>query len=173
VLRTAARQKKAMNQGHWMRAFAFRLTAVARDSGTIHRARAHLTVVPTRSAAAPYFVAAPTTELVSWIARAAHHCEGDRQQGVKEATASSADYFVQIHSPNPRPTTESCSSNLEARAVGWGNGCRNSSPKESPAASTTGGDTNPLPAASKPSRNTMADVIVEKSRGRNAPRVRR
>jgi transposase len=81
VLHTAARQKKAMNQGHWMRAFAFRLTAVARDSGTIHRARANLTVVPTRSAAG-----------------AAHHCEGDRQQVVKEATASSADYFVQIHS---------------------------------------------------------------------------
>jgi len=33
--------------------------------GTIHRARANLTVVPTARATAPYFAVAPTTELMS------------------------------------------------------------------------------------------------------------
>ena len=39
---------------------------------TIYSARASFTVVPTASATAPYLAAAPTTELVSWIASAAH-----------------------------------------------------------------------------------------------------
>src|SRR5215469_7827594 len=65
-------QKRRMNQGHWMRALLFRETAVTIDKGTIHRARASLTVVPTANAAAPYFAVAPTTELVSWIASADH-----------------------------------------------------------------------------------------------------
>src|SRR5208283_6176513 len=60
-----------MNQGHWMRVLLPLTAAVPRDKGTIHRARASFTVVPTASAAAPYFAEAPTTELVSWIASAA------------------------------------------------------------------------------------------------------
>ena len=42
------------------------------DRGTIHKARASFTVVPTASATAPYFADAPTTELVSCMASAAH-----------------------------------------------------------------------------------------------------
>src|SRR5207245_3128677 len=60
-----------MNQGHWIFALARIAMAVASDKGTIHRARASFTVVPTARAVEPYFAAAPTTELVSWIARAA------------------------------------------------------------------------------------------------------
>ena len=68
---TAAKQKKRMNQGQWMRALLFLAIAVPTDSGTIPRARASLTVVPTASATAPNFAVAPTTELVSWMASAA------------------------------------------------------------------------------------------------------
>jgi len=59
------RQKNRMNQGHWMRALLFLAIAVTTDNGTIHRARASLTVVPTASATAPNLAVAPTTELVS------------------------------------------------------------------------------------------------------------
>src|SRR5690348_9298854 len=62
-----------MNHGHWIFVLACLNRAVAIDSVTIHRARASFTVVPTASAPAPYLAAAPTTELVSWIARAAHN----------------------------------------------------------------------------------------------------
>ena len=41
------------------------MAAVANARGTIQRARANFTVVAITSAGAPYFVAAPTTELVS------------------------------------------------------------------------------------------------------------
>src|ERR1051325_6239406 len=41
-------------------------------SGSIHKVRTSFTVVATASASSPYFAAAPTTELVSWIATAAH-----------------------------------------------------------------------------------------------------
>jgi len=47
------------------------IAAVASASGTIHSARASFTVVPITNACGPYFVVAPTTELVSWIASAA------------------------------------------------------------------------------------------------------
>ena len=47
--------------------------AVPMRQGTIQSARASFTVVPTASATAPYLAAAPTTELVSWIASAAHN----------------------------------------------------------------------------------------------------
>ena len=70
VLKTAARQKKKMNQGQRMLALLLFATAVPTESGTIHRARANLTVVPTARATAPYFAVAPTTELMSWIASA-------------------------------------------------------------------------------------------------------
>ncbi len=82
VLASAARTKSPMNQGNWMwgrlpplaGTFWKRLclmAAVASAKGTIQRARASFTVVPMTRACAPYFVAAPTTELVSWIASAA------------------------------------------------------------------------------------------------------
>ena len=61
-----------MNHGHWILAFARRAMAVATESGTIQSARANFTMVATASASTPYFAAAPTTELVSWIASAAH-----------------------------------------------------------------------------------------------------
>src|SRR6266404_3035053 len=61
-----------MNHGQWIFAFVRRASAVTTVMGTIHRARASLTVVPTASATAPYLAAAPTTELVSWMASAAH-----------------------------------------------------------------------------------------------------
>src|SRR5260370_36649326 len=56
------------------------IAAVARANGTIQRARASFTVVPMTKACAPYLVAAPTTELGSWIASAAHspNCDCDR-----------------------------------------------------------------------------------------------
>src|SRR5882724_12208003 len=60
-----------MNQGHWIFVLACLNRAVAIDRGTIHKARASFTVVPTANAPAPYLAAAPTTELVSWIAKAA------------------------------------------------------------------------------------------------------
>src|SRR5262245_56866868 len=47
--------------------------ALASVNGTIQSARTSLTVVAIVNATAPNFVAAPTTELVSWIARAAHN----------------------------------------------------------------------------------------------------
>src|SRR5271169_4637513 len=62
-----------MNHGHWMRVLLPLTAAVPIDIGTIHRARASFTVVPTASATAPYLADAPTTELVSWMANAAHN----------------------------------------------------------------------------------------------------
>ena len=62
-----------MNQGHWILALLFSASDVPTDTGTIHMARASFTVVPTASATAPYFAAAPTTELVSWMASADHN----------------------------------------------------------------------------------------------------
>jgi len=70
VFNRAATQKNRMNQGHWTRALLFRAKAVTRERGTIQRARASLTVVPMASAVGPYLAVAPTTELVSWMARA-------------------------------------------------------------------------------------------------------
>src|SRR5580693_5237822 len=64
VFASAARQNSRMNQGHWMRALLLRAIAVATDRGTIHSARANLTVVPIARATAPYLAVAPTTELV-------------------------------------------------------------------------------------------------------------
>src|SRR3974390_3813211 len=61
-----------MNHGHWMRVLLPVLTAAATVIGTIHSARASFTVVPPARAAPPYLAPAPTTELVSWIASAAH-----------------------------------------------------------------------------------------------------
>src|SRR5271167_1096761 len=61
-----------MNHGHWICVLLPLTAAVPRDKGTIHRARANFTVVPTASAATPYFAEAPTTELVSLMASAAH-----------------------------------------------------------------------------------------------------
>src|SRR5262245_45421361 len=60
-----------MNQGHLIFAPLRLQMAVAKATGAIHKARASLTVVATESAAAPYLIPAPTTELVSWIASAA------------------------------------------------------------------------------------------------------
>src|SRR5271157_2417599 len=62
-----------MNHGHWMPVLLPLTAAVPTDRGTIHSARASFTVVPTASATAPYFAEAPTTELVSWMASAAHN----------------------------------------------------------------------------------------------------
>src|SRR3954462_1485663 len=62
-----------MNQGHWIFVLLRFTAAVAMHSGTIHSARANLTVVAITVAASPYLCAAPTTELVSWIASAAHN----------------------------------------------------------------------------------------------------
>src|ERR1700752_2273628 len=53
-----------------MRALLLSVNAVTTDKGTIQRARASLTVVPTASAMGPYLAVAPTTELVSWMASA-------------------------------------------------------------------------------------------------------
>src|ERR1700730_3505958 len=77
---TAARTKNAMNQGKWRRERLGLIAAVARASGTIQRARASFTVVPITKAWGPYFVVAPTTELVSWIASAAQspNCDWER-----------------------------------------------------------------------------------------------
>lgn len=48
-------------------------TEVIKAMGAIHKALASLTVVATLRAIAPYFIPAPTTELVSWMASAAHN----------------------------------------------------------------------------------------------------
>src|ERR1700694_4712342 len=61
-----------MNHGSFTRDLLRLTAAVTSASGTIHSARANLTVVPTIKADGPYLEAAPTTELVSWIASAAH-----------------------------------------------------------------------------------------------------
>jgi len=44
-----------MNQGHWIRALLFSVTAVTTDRGAIQSARASLIVVPTANAVGPYF----------------------------------------------------------------------------------------------------------------------
>jgi hypothetical protein len=55
-----------MNQGIVNFAdFRLKKNAVASVTGTIHSARVSFTVVAIWSASAPYFAAAPTTELVS------------------------------------------------------------------------------------------------------------
>src|SRR6202167_1097721 len=73
VLATAAKQKNKINQGQRMRLFERFRAAAPIATGTIHSARVSFTVVPTTSATGPYRAAAPTTELVSWMARAAHN----------------------------------------------------------------------------------------------------
>ena len=72
VLHSAARQNSPINHGHFIFVFAPQATAAPAANGTIHNARASFTVVPITSATAPYLAAAPTTELVSWMASAAH-----------------------------------------------------------------------------------------------------
>src|SRR5947208_5686253 len=62
-----------MNQGHLILALGRLPMAAASATGAIHNDRASLTVVATASATAPYFIPAPTTELVSWMASAAHN----------------------------------------------------------------------------------------------------
>src|SRR5437763_13328530 len=62
-----------MNHGHWILALLRLTAAVTMHKGTIHSARASFTVVATTVAASPYLCAAPTNELVSWIASAAHN----------------------------------------------------------------------------------------------------
>jgi len=62
---TAARQKNRINQGSLTLELLRFTAAVISARGTIQSARASFTVVPTINAVAPYFEAAPTTELVS------------------------------------------------------------------------------------------------------------
>src|SRR3954468_781306 len=62
-----------MNQGHWIFALLCLNAAVAMQRGTIQSARANFTVVAITVAASPYLCEAPTTELVSWMASAAHN----------------------------------------------------------------------------------------------------
>jgi hypothetical protein len=70
---TAARQKSRINHGHLIRDLLFFKIATANATGTIHSALASLIVVPIINAWEPYFAVAPTTELVSWMARADHN----------------------------------------------------------------------------------------------------
>src|ERR1035438_6638151 len=77
------------------------LTAAApTDNGTIQSARASFTVVPTANATAPYFAEAPTTELVSWIARAAHNpnwvCESFNQIPMAGKVSSATEFNTKI-----------------------------------------------------------------------------
>src|SRR6267154_5704335 len=62
-----------MNHGHCTLALLRFTAAVTMHNGTIQRARASFTVVAITVAVSPYLCAAPTTELVSWIASAAHN----------------------------------------------------------------------------------------------------
>src|SRR6266852_4297706 len=80
VLRTAARQKKRMNHGSCTRDLLCLIAAVASARGTIQRARASFTVVPTTRACVPYLAGTLTTELVSLMARAGHrpNCDCER-----------------------------------------------------------------------------------------------
>src|SRR5207342_1076381 len=75
-----AKQNKKMNHGIVTFDLLCLNAAVASASGTIHNARASFTVVAVTSASFPYREAAPTTELVSWIASAAHNpnCDCER-----------------------------------------------------------------------------------------------
>jgi len=73
VLATAAKQKNKINQGQRMWLFERFRAAAPIATGTIQSARVSFTVVPTTSATGPYRAVAPTTELVSWMARAAHN----------------------------------------------------------------------------------------------------
>src|SRR5881394_143189 len=73
VRTTDATTNQRMNQGiATCAAFRLNSSAVASVSGTIQRARVSLIVVAICSASAPYRAAAPTTELVSWMAIADH-----------------------------------------------------------------------------------------------------
>src|SRR5665213_3265075 len=72
VASKAAKQKYRMNHGQLILVLLFFNIAAVMASGTIQSARVSLTVVPTASAVGPYLALAPTTELVSWMARAAH-----------------------------------------------------------------------------------------------------
>src|SRR5262249_54059331 len=75
----AAAKNPRMNQGRFARAPEsasipppLRTPAIARVNGTIQSAGGGWIVVPTSTAREPYCSVAPTTELVSWIASAAH-----------------------------------------------------------------------------------------------------
>src|SRR5664280_294906 len=89
-----------MNHGHWMRVLLPLTAAVAIDKGTIQSARASFTVVPTANATAPYLAEAPTTELVSWIAKAAHNpnwvCERSNQRPIAGNVSSATEFNTKI-----------------------------------------------------------------------------
>src|SRR5664279_682320 len=89
-----------MNHGHWMRVLLPLTAAVAIDKGTIQSARASFTVVPTANATAPYLAEAPTTELVSWIAKAAHNpnwvCERFNQRPIMGNVSSATEFNTKI-----------------------------------------------------------------------------
>src|ERR1039458_5181432 len=89
-----------MNHGHWMRVLLPLTAAVPIDKGTIQSARASFTVVPTANATAPYLAEAPTTELVSWIAKAAHNpnwvCESFNQRPIAGNVSSATEFNTKI-----------------------------------------------------------------------------
>src|ERR1039458_3723627 len=89
-----------MNHGHWMRVLLPLTAAVPIDKGTIQSARASFTVVPTANATAPYLAEAPTTELVSWIAKAAHNpnwiCESFNQRPMLGKVSSATEFNTKI-----------------------------------------------------------------------------
>ena len=102
-----------MNHGQWTFALLLVSIAVAITSGTIHSARASFTVVPTASAVGPYFAPAPTTELVSWIASAAHNpncvCEKCMRWPMSGNSRSATEF-----STNTVPSDTAISSSLAA-----------------------------------------------------------
>src|SRR5208283_156134 len=75
-------------------------TAVATVTGTIHSARASFTVVPMARAGSPYFAQAPTTELVSWIASAAHNpnwvCDNFSAVPIAGKVSSATEFSMKI-----------------------------------------------------------------------------
>lgn len=73
VLASIARMKNRMNHGmEIFFPFFLKIKVVAMAIGIIQSARVSFTVVATLRASSPYAAPAPTTELVSWIAMAAH-----------------------------------------------------------------------------------------------------
>src|SRR5271169_4461356 len=69
--------------------------------------------------------------------------------------------------PNPRPTTEACSSIVVMRLVAWLNGLVKVSPSTSPSASASGGDAHGLNEKSSPARNRIfgrVELSTERTR---------
>src|SRR5579863_5918529 len=72
--------------------------------------------------------------------------------------------------PKPSPTTEPCSRYFETFFASFPYGCGSVSPKTSPIANASGGDTNPLALASRHNMKIILGIIFEASGSKHQDR---